>query len=89
MYKDKPSKKSSNATTISDTIKDIMAKNAAPDPVSSPALEDKIDENSSVTIDNNIMDVDKGNTENFNTNQDEPDNDLEFKNEASINNTVS
>ena len=87
MYKDKPSKNSNKATAISDTIKDIMAKNADPDPVSS------IDENSrvtnSVTNDDNIMDADKENIENFNTNQDETDNDSEFKNESSINNTVS
>ena len=88
MYKDKPSKNSNKATAISDTIKDIMAKNAAPDPVSSQ-LEVKIDENSSVTNEDNIMDADKENTENFNTNQDETDNDSEFKNESSINNTVS
>ena len=67
MYKDKPSKKSSNATASSDTIKDILAKNA-PDPVSSP-LEVKIDEKSRVTNrvtnEDNMMDVDKENTENF------------------------
>ena len=89
MFNEKSSKKSNKAITITDTIKDIMTKIS---PSSSP-LEIKSDENTSVTnfvtSDDNIMDADKENTENFNTNQDETDNDSEFKPEVLINDTVS